>query len=69
MKRKIPALGKSLFMDKQHLAMDAGLVQAQRFRVGWGPNWKLAHAGKAIIQDKGEFNLSITTHVTCMLNF
>lgn len=39
---------KSLVSDKTSNVADAGLVMGRSFRVGWGPNWTLAHSGVQI---------------------
>lgn len=36
---------KSLVADKTSNVADAGLMMGRSFRVGWGPNWTLAHSG------------------------
>ena len=36
---------KSLVSDKTSNVADAGLMMGRSFRVGWGPNWTLAHSG------------------------
>lgn len=36
---------KSLVSDKTSNVADAGLMIGRSFRVGWGPNWTLAHSG------------------------
>ena len=36
---------KSLASDKTSNVADAGLMMGRSFRVGWGPNWTLAHSG------------------------
>lgn len=36
---------KSLISDKTSNVADAGLMLGRSFRVGWGPNWTLAHSG------------------------
>ena len=36
---------KSLVCDKTSNVADAGLMMGRSFRVGWGPNWTLAHSG------------------------
>ncbi|XP_035288063.1 nuclear pore complex protein Nup98-Nup96 isoform X2 [Anguilla anguilla] len=40
----VPA-GSSVARDKGKLLMDAALFMGRCFRVGWGPNWTLAHCG------------------------
>ena len=36
---------KSLVSDKTSNVADAGLMMGRSFRIGWGPNWTLAHSG------------------------
>lgn len=36
---------RSIVSGKTHNIADAGLVMGRSFRVGWGPNWTLAHSG------------------------
>ena len=36
---------KSLVSDKTSNMADAGLMLGRSFRVGWGPNWTMAHSG------------------------
>ena len=38
-------LRRSLERGKQRLVADMGLFLGRSFRVGWGPNWTLAHSG------------------------
>ncbi|KAK2170352.1 hypothetical protein LSH36_3g17077 [Paralvinella palmiformis] len=47
-KRAMPNLHQSLFVNRERLLMDLGLFQAKQFRIGWGPQWKLVHGGKLL---------------------
>ena len=38
-------LSTSVVNDKTHNIADVGLTMGRSFRVGWGPNWTLAHSG------------------------
>lgn len=46
--RAIPEFNKSNMYDKQNVIWDAGLIHGRSFRVGWGPEWTLAHAGLTV---------------------
>ncbi len=39
---------KSLVQGKTRLVADSGLFLGRSFRVGWGPNWTLAHSGTSV---------------------
>ncbi|XP_064636233.1 nuclear pore complex protein Nup98-Nup96-like isoform X2 [Lineus longissimus] len=47
-RQKVIPLKKSLLHNKQHMIMDAASFMSRSFRVGWGPNWTLVHAGQPI---------------------
>ncbi|XP_076836868.1 nuclear pore complex protein Nup98-Nup96 isoform X3 [Brachyhypopomus gauderio] len=38
----------SVTLGKGRLLMDSALFMGRSFRVGWGPNWVLAHSGEAL---------------------
>jgi hypothetical protein len=47
----VPLVGR-----KEHILCDLGLFLGQSFRVGWGPNWTLAHSGVTVsptVSDSG----------------
>lgn len=46
--RSLVAQDKSLVQGNSRLIADAGLFLGRSFRVGWGPNWTLAHSGTSI---------------------
>lgn len=58
--------------DCMHCAMDTGLVQAQRFRGSWGPQWSIVHAGKPIMEEEGMFvnmgHKSISKIYACIIS-
>lgn len=66
--RLVP-MSQSISNTKTGLVADHGLVFGRSFRVGWGPNWTLAHSGIRISQvlpsgttvTQPIFNLSTTT--------
>ena len=43
--RSLVPLNRSLERGKQRLVADMGLFLGRSFRVGWAPNWMLAHSG------------------------
>ncbi|XP_041088599.1 nuclear pore complex protein Nup98-Nup96 isoform X1 [Polyodon spathula] len=45
-------LDRSVTLGKGKLLMDMALFMGRSFRVGWGPNWTLAHCGEQISQAK-----------------
>ncbi|XP_033744102.1 nuclear pore complex protein Nup98-Nup96-like [Pecten maximus] len=49
--REIPEYSKSEMYGKQNLIKDAALFMGRSFRVGWGPNWTLAHCGTPITKE------------------
>ena len=51
--RSVVPLSLSLMANRTSLAMDAGLVQSRRFRVGWAPNWMTASLGRQVACDRG----------------
>ncbi|XP_060070181.1 nuclear pore complex protein Nup98-Nup96-like isoform X2 [Ylistrum balloti] len=54
--REIPEYSKSEMYGKQSLIKDAALFMGRSFRVGWGPNWTLAHCGTPVTKDITEDN-------------
>jgi len=55
--RSIVPFRSSLLADRTSMAMDAGLVQSRRFRVGWAPNWVTASLARQAAVDKGNCSL------------
>ncbi|XP_069129368.1 nuclear pore complex protein Nup98-Nup96-like isoform X2 [Argopecten irradians] len=49
--REIPEFSKSEMYGKQNMIKDAALFMGRSFRVGWGPNWTLAHCGTPITKE------------------
>ena len=52
--RSVVPLSSSLLANRTSVAMDAGLVQSRRFRVGWAPNWVTACLARQTALDKGD---------------
>lgn len=50
---------KSLVSNKTDHVADAGLAMGRSFRVGWGPNWTLAHSGSQISYSKDSKSLGL----------
>ena len=46
-------MSESLVCGRTRLVADAGLFLGRSFRVGWGPNWTLAHSGSTIDSRSG----------------
>lgn len=46
-------MSESLVSGHTRLAADTGLFLGRSFRVGWGPNWTLAHSGSLIDSRSG----------------
>jgi len=51
--RSVVPLSSSLLASRTSMAMDAGLVQSRRFRVGWAPNWVTASLARQTALNKG----------------
>ena len=51
--RSVVPLSSSLLANRTSMALDAGLVQSRRFRVGWAPDWVTASLARQTTHDRG----------------
>ena len=60
-------LEKSIMQGKQRCIADMGLFLGRSFRVGWGPNWTLAHSGTQISVESHSDSTSLRPRFTPLI--
>ena len=64
--QRLQPLKSSVLANRHHLVSDSGLFMSRSFRVGWGPNWTLVHAGKPVLsQATGQCDTQVSCNYRC----